>query len=51
MRGAGNADVLIAAYAIANDLTLLTADRDFENIQRALGPDILRHEYVPEHGD
>lgn len=37
MRGAGNSDVLIAAYAIANDLTILTADHDFAHIERALG--------------
>lgn len=51
MRGAGNADVLIAAYAIANELTILTADRDFEHIQRALGPGLLRQEYVAEESD
>ncbi|CDK01255.1 PilT protein domain protein [Microbacterium sp. C448] len=51
MRGAGNADVLIAAYALANDLTLLTADHDFEHIQRALGHGILRQEYVAEQSD
>jgi predicted nucleic acid-binding protein len=48
MRGAGNADVLIAAYAIANDLTVLTADHDFEHIQRALASGLLRQEYVAE---
>nr|WP_306232893.1 hypothetical protein [Agrococcus sp. REN33] len=31
MRGAGSIDVMIAAYAITNDLTILTADRDFEH--------------------
>lgn len=48
MRGAGNSDVLIAAYAIANDLTILTADHDFEHIQRALGPGRLGQEFVAE---
>lgn len=48
MRGAGNSDVLIAAYAIANHLTILTADRDFEHIQRALGPGRLGQEFVAE---
>ena len=48
MRGAGDTDVLIAAHAIANDLTILTADHDFEHIQRALGTDRLRQEFVAE---
>ena len=48
MRGAGNTDVLIAAYAIANDLTILTADHDFEHIQRTLGAGRLRQEFVAE---
>jgi predicted nucleic acid-binding protein len=48
MRGAGNIDVLIAAYAIANDLTVLTADDDFANIQRALAPGRFRQEFVDE---
>lgn len=48
MRGAGNADVLIAAYAIVNDLTILTADHDFEHIARALGTGRLRQEFVVE---
>lgn len=48
MRGAGNADVLIAAYAIVNDLTVLAADHDFEHIQLALGSVRLRQEYVAE---
>ncbi len=48
MRGAGNTDVLIVAYAIANDLTILTADHDFEHIQRALGPGRLVQEFVAE---
>jgi len=48
MRGAGNTDVLIAAYAITNDLTILTADHDFEHIQRALGAGRFRQEFVSE---
>jgi predicted nucleic acid-binding protein len=48
MRGAGNSDVLIAAHAIANRLTILTADHDFEHIQRALGPGRLEQEFVSE---
>lgn len=48
MRGAGNTDVLIAAYAIANDLTILTADHDFEHIERALGSGRFRQEFVAE---
>lgn len=48
MRGAGNSDVLIAAYAIVNDLTVLTADHDFAHIRRALGSGRLRQEYVAE---
>lgn len=48
MRGAGNSDVLIAAYAIVNDLTILTADHDFTHIERALGAEVLRQEFVAE---
>ena len=48
MRGAGNSDVLIAAYAIANDLTVLTSDHDFAHIERALGAGSLRQEFVAE---
>lgn len=48
MRGAGNADVLIAAYAIVNGVTILTSDHDFEHIQRALGPGTLEQEFVAE---
>jgi len=48
VRGAGNVDILIAAYAMANDLTILTADRDFEHIQRALASGALRQEFVAE---
>jgi predicted nucleic acid-binding protein len=48
MRAAGNSDVLIAGYAIANDLTILNSDHDFGHIQRALGPARIRQEFVPE---
>ncbi len=48
MRAAGNSDVLIAGYAIANDLTILNSDHDFAHIQRALGPGRLKQEFVPE---
>ncbi|MGA1838573.1 DUF5615 family PIN-like protein [Herbiconiux sp. 11R-BC] len=48
VRGAGNADVTMAAYAIANELTILTADRDFGHIAKALGDGRLKQEYVPE---
>ena len=45
MRAAGAIDLLIAAYAIANDATVLSADRDFDAIARASG-DRLRHQFV-----
>lgn len=45
MRAAGTVDVLIAAYAIANDTTILSADPDFDAIARATG-DRLRHQFV-----
>lgn len=45
MRAAGTVDLLIAAYAIANDATVLSADRDFDAISRALGGR-LRHQLV-----
>ena len=48
MRGAGNDDVLIAAYAVVNGLTILTADHDFGHLQRALPEGMLRQEFVPE---
>ena len=48
MRGVGNSDVLIVAYAIVNDLTILTADHDFAHIERALGAGVLRQEFVSE---
>ncbi len=43
VRGAGAVDILIAAYAIANDATILSADRDFEHIAAVTD---LAHEYV-----
>jgi predicted nucleic acid-binding protein len=43
VRAAGAIDILIAAYAIANDATVLTADRDFDHIAAVSQ---LRHEYV-----
>ena len=46
VRGAGPVDVLIAAYAIVNDATVLTTDHDFDHIA-AVVPD-FRHEYVPQ---
>lgn len=45
MRAAGAIDLLIAAYAIANDATILSADRDFDAIARATG-NRLRHQLV-----
>lgn len=48
MRAAGNSDVLIAAYAIANGLTLLNCDRDFGYIAGALPYGALKQEYLPE---
>lgn len=45
MRAAGTVDLLIAAYAIANDATVLSADRDFAAIARATGGR-LRHQLV-----
>lgn len=43
MRSAGTVDILIAAYAIVNDATVLTADHDFDHIARVSD---LSHEYV-----
>ena len=45
MRAAGAIDLLIAAYAIANDATVLSADRDFDAIALVAG-DRLRHQFV-----
>ncbi|KXO95545.1 PIN domain (plasmid) [Tsukamurella tyrosinosolvens] len=43
VRAAGPADILIAAYAIVNDATVLAADHDFEHIARVSE---LRHEFI-----
>ena len=43
VRSAGSVDLLIAAYALINDATVLTADRDFDHIARVSE---LRHEYI-----
>ncbi len=43
VRAAGAADILIAGYALRNDATVLTADRDFGRIARVTE---LRHEYL-----
>lgn len=43
VRAAGSLDILVAAYAIVNDATVLTANRDFDHIARAAD---LRHEYI-----
>ncbi|MCZ9635131.1 PIN domain-containing protein [Rhodococcus sp. BH5] len=43
VRAAGAVDILIAGYAIVNDATVLTADRDFDYIARVSE---LKHEYV-----
>lgn len=42
-RAAGPLDILIAAYALVNDATVLAADRDFEHIATVTD---LRQEYV-----
>ena len=47
-RAAGNADVLIAAYAVANDLTLINCDRDFGFIAGAFRGALFRQEFVAE---
>lgn len=43
VRSAGAVDILIAAYAIVNEATVLTADHDFDHIARVSD---LQHEYV-----
>lgn len=43
IRSAGAVDILIAGYAIVNDATILTSDRDFDHIASVTD---LRHEYV-----
>jgi predicted nucleic acid-binding protein len=43
VRAAGAVDILIAAYAIVNDATVLAADHDFDHIAKVAD---LRHEYI-----
>lgn len=43
VRAAGTVDILIAGYAITNDATVLTADRDFTHIAKVTN---LEHEYI-----
>ncbi|MFV0252499.1 MAG: PIN domain-containing protein [Beutenbergiaceae bacterium] len=43
VRAAGSLAILIAAYAILNDATVLAADRDFEHIAAVTD---LAHEYI-----
>lgn len=43
VRAAGSLDILIAGYAIANDATVLTDDRDFVHIAQVCD---LQHEYL-----
>lgn len=43
VRAAGSLDILIAAYAIRNDATVLTADHDFDHIAAVTD---LRHECI-----
>lgn len=45
VRAAGTVDILIAAYAIANDATVLSADRNFEHIAAVSD---LAYEYVAQ---
>jgi predicted nucleic acid-binding protein len=44
-RAAGPVDILVAAYALLNDATVLACDRGFDHIARVV-PD-LQHEYLP----
>lgn len=44
-RAAGAIDILIAAYALLNEATVLSADRDFTHIGDVVPA--LRHEYLP----
>lgn len=44
-RAAGPVDILVAAYAMLNDATVLTADKDFGHIAAVARE--LRYEYVP----
>lgn len=43
VRAAGSVDILIAAYAIVNDATVLAADHDFDHIAKVTQ---LRYEYI-----
>lgn len=43
VRAAGAIDILIAAYAIVNDATVLTADHDFDHVAAVAD---LKHEYL-----
>ena len=43
VRAAGSVDILIAAYAIVNDATVLAADHDFGHIAKVTQ---LRYEYI-----
>lgn len=43
VRAVGAVNLLIAGYALVNDATVLSADRDFEHIARVSE---LRHEFV-----
>jgi predicted nucleic acid-binding protein len=48
VRGAGALDTVIAAYALANDATIVHYDRDFELIARAV-PE-LKHRWIVPRG-
>ena len=43
VRAAGSLDVLIAGYAMVNNVTVLAADHDFDHIAQVTD---LRHEYI-----
>lgn len=43
VRATGSVDILIAAYAIVNDATVLAADHDFDHIAKVTQ---LRYEYI-----
>jgi predicted nucleic acid-binding protein len=45
-RAAGAFDVLIAAYAVANDAVVLNSDRDYGHIETATRG-LVRQEYIP----
>lgn len=47
VRGAGPIDLHIAAYAICNGATVLSADLDYEHIAESVSD--FRHEYLAEH--